>query len=135
MFKSIKNSGEVLCKLKDRGFQATSCLLMIFQHHTTFPHKKLHAMIEWAFNKKEGRLHLPCNDKKAFFNSADNYRGYSLWSCQNVCALSFLLDNNHIRFGTKLYRQIVAIPMGTNCAPVVAVLFLLCYERDFMTSF
>ena len=24
--------------------------------------------------------------------------------------------------------------MGTNCAPVVADLFLFCYERDFMMS-
>ena len=24
--------------------------------------------------------------------------------------------------------------MGTNCAPVVAILFLFCYERDFMLS-
>ena len=49
-------------------------------------------------------------------------------------ALIYLLDNIHIRFGTKLYRQIVGIPMGTNCAPLVADLFLFCYERDFMTS-
>ena len=34
----------------------------------------------------------------------------------------------------KLYRQIVGIPMGTNCAPLVVDLFLFCYERDFMTS-
>ena len=46
----------------------------------------------------------------------------------------YLLDNIYIRFGTKLYRQIVGIPMGTNCAPLVADLFLFCYERDFMTS-
>ena len=25
--------------------------------------------------------------------------------------------------------------MGTNCAPLVAGLFLFCYERDFMLSF
>ena len=31
-------------------------------------------------------------------------------------------------------RQIVGIPMGTNCAPLVADLFLFCYERDFMLS-
>ena len=37
-------------------------------------------------------------------------------------------------FGNKLYRQIVGIPMGTNCAPLAADLFLFCYERDFMTS-
>ena len=56
-------------------------------------------------------------------------------TCQNVCeALIYLLDNIYIRFGTKLYRQIVGIPMGTNCAPLVADLFLFCYERDFMTS-
>ena len=45
-----------------------------------------------------------------------------------------LLVPFYIRFGTKLYRQIVGIPMGTNCAPLVADLFLYCYERDFMDS-
>ena len=44
------------------------------------------------------------------------------------------MDNIYIRFGNKLYRQIVGIPMGTNCAPLVVDLFLFCYERDFMTS-
>ena len=39
-----------------------------------------------------------------------------------------------IRFGTKLYRQTIDIPMETNCAPLVADLFLFCYERDFMKS-
>ena len=39
-----------------------------------------------------------------------------------------------IRFGSKLYRQIVGISMGTNCAPLVADLFLFCYERDCMLS-
>ena len=43
---------------------------------------------------------------------------------QNVCdALTFLLENIFTRFGTKLYRQVVRIPMGTNCAPLVANLF------------
>ena len=46
-------------------------------------------------------------------------------------ALTFLLDNI-IKFGYKLYRQIVGIPMGTNCATRLADLLLLCYERDYM---
>ena len=45
------------------------------------------------------------------------------------------LDSIYIRFTTKLYRQIVGIPMGTKCAPLVADLLLYCYERDFMDSF
>ena len=45
-----------------------------------------------------------------------------------------MLDNIFIQFGTKLYIQVVGIPMGTNCAALVADLFLFCYERDFMMS-
>ena len=51
-----------------------------------------------------------------------------------VMCLPFLLDSIFIRFGTKLYRQVVGIPMGTNCAPLSTDLFLFCYERDFMIS-
>ena len=45
------------------------------------------------------------------------------------------MDKIFIRFGTKLYRQVVGIPMGTNCAPLIAHLFLFCYEGDFNMSF
>ena len=52
-----------------------------------------------------------------------------------VCeALIFLLDNIYIRYGTKLHRQIVGIPMGTNVANIVADLFVFCSERDLMMS-
>ena len=58
-----------------------------------------------------------------------------IWFKSKRCdALHYLLDNIFIRFGSKLYRQIVGIPMGTNCAPLVADLFLFCYERDFILS-
>ena len=33
-----------------------------------------------------------------------------------------------------VYQQIVVIPMGTNCAPLIADLFLYCYERNFMSN-
>ena len=58
-----------------------------------------------------------------------------LWSDQKVCeVVIYLLGNIYIRFGTKLFRQIVIISMGTNCALFVADLFLFCYERDLMMS-
>ena len=47
-------------------------------------------------------------------------------------ALHYLFDSIFISFGSKVYRQIVGIPMGTDCAPLVADLFLFCYEREFM---
>ena len=46
-------------------------------------------------------------------------------SFSKVCdAFVYLLDNIFIRFGTKRFRQTIGIPMGTNCAPLVADLFL-----------
>ena len=33
-----------------------------------------------------------------------------------------------------LCRKVVGIPMGTDCDPLVADLFLFCYKRDFMMS-
>ena len=90
-------------------------------------------LVERTF-QREGSLYIACNDRNAFFTS-DAVRNYNLWSCQKVCeALTYFLDNSYIRFGSKLYRQIVSIPMGTNCAPLVADLFLFYYERDFMLS-
>ena len=72
------------------------------------------------------------------FFTSEKPKKYYARSSQNVCeVLTFLLDNIFIRFGTKLYRQVaqvVGIPMGTNCAPLVADLFLFCYGRDFMMS-
>ena len=94
--------------------------------------EKLINLIEWTF-KREGSPYIACNERQAFLTSRDTKR-YKLWSCQNVCeALIYLLDNIYIRFCTKLYRQIVGIPMGTNCAPLVSDFFLFCYERDLMT--
>ena len=75
---------------------------------------------------------MACNDKNGFFTS-EHPKRYKFGSCQKMCdALHCILDNIFIRFGSKLYRQIVGIPMGTNCAPLFADLF--CYERDFMLS-
>ena len=43
-----------------------------------------------------------------------------------IFLITFLLDLELI--------FIIGIPVGTNCAPLVADLFLFCYERDFMKS-
>ena len=141
LFWSIKNSSEVLSKLKCRGFRTTSLSTYDFSTlYTTLPHnlikEKILDLIEWAFKralKSYGSLYLACDERKTIFTSSDQSR-YTVLSCQNVCDALSYLDNIYIRFGTKLYRQIVGIPMGTNCAPLVADLFLYCYERDFMDS-
>ena len=103
----------------------------------TLPHnlikEKLINLIEGLL---KGKIHLILPVTKDRLSSLlETQNGMNFWSCQNVCeALIYLLVNIYIRFGTKLYRQIVGISMGTNCAPLVADLFLFFYERDFMKS-
>ena len=46
--------------------------------------------------------------------------------------VEFLVDNIYVRFGGQLFRQMVGIPMGTNCVPLLADLFLYSYENEFL---
>ena len=46
--------------------------------------------------------------------------------------IDFLIDNIFVTFGGRVFQQTVGIPMGTNCAPLLADLFLYYYEADFM---
>ena len=91
MFWPIKNSGEILSKLKDIGYQATSLSTYDFSTlYTTLPHnlikEKLIDLIERTFFfsgpslKKKVSYTLLVMIRKRFFTSADHYRGYHLWS-------------------------------------------------------
>ena len=67
LFWSIKNSGEVLNKLKSRGFRATRWSTYDFSTlYTTLPHnlikEKLINLIEWTF-KREGSPYIACRHK------------------------------------------------------------------------
>ena len=46
--------------------------------------------------------------------------------------LEFLIDNIFAMFSGRVFQQTVGIPMGTNCAPLLADLFLYSYEADFI---
>ena len=46
--------------------------------------------------------------------------------------LEFLVDNIFVVFAGKVFQQIVGIPMGTNCAPLLADIFLYSYEAEFI---
>ena len=46
--------------------------------------------------------------------------------------LEFLIDNIFVMFGGRVFQQTVGIPMGTNCAPLFADLFLYSYEAYFI---
>ena len=48
--------------------------------------------------------------------------------------LNFLIDNIFVKFDVQIFQQSVGIPMGTNCAPLLADLFLYSYEAEFVQN-
>ena len=56
-----------------------------------------------------------------------------MYTANNICKIiEFLIDNIFVQFGGRFFRQVTGIPMGTNCAPLLADLFLYSYENEFL---
>ena len=52
-----------------------------------------------------------------------------MYTAEDICkVIEFLIDNIFVQFGGCLFCQVIGIPMGTNCAPLLAGLFLYAYE-------
>ena len=48
--------------------------------------------------------------------------------------LEFLVDNIFVVSAGKAFQQIIGIPMGTNCAPLLADIFLYSYKAEFIQT-
>ena len=138
MFGQLKIPMKFSINLNLKTFRLLNCIQSydFSTLYTTLPHHRIKDKLIDLINPtfiRENTQYLACNKECVSFTS-EVYNNHNLWSCQKVCnTLVYLLDNIIIRFGTKLYRQTIGIPMGTNC-DLVADLFLFCYERDFMKS-
>ena len=51
-----------------------------------------------------------------------------------VRMIDFLIDNIFVECGGEIFQQVIGIPMGTNCAPLLADLFLYSYEAEFIQT-
>ena len=139
----LKNSKELLENLKSRSFSnVTSIKTFDFSTlYTTLPHEKLKTrlkqIIHNAFVTKNGKIrykYIVLGYNSAYFvkNEPDDKKFYT--EEQVISMLEFLIDNIFVEFGGKIFQQIVGIPMGTNCAPLLADLFLHSYESEFLQT-
>ena len=90
--------------------------------YTTIPRDKLKSklkeIINHCFFHKNGNRH---SDEPQKCSVADV-----------VKVLDYLTDNIFVEFGGRIFQQTIGILMGTNCAPLLADLFLYSYEADFV---
>ena len=55
-----------------------------------------------------------------------------MYTADNICKMiEFLIDNIFVQFGGCLVRQVIGIPMGTNCAPLLADLSFTHMRTNF----
>ena len=55
-------------------------------------------------------------------NHSDSSKKFSETDIINM--LEFLIDNKFVIFGGRVFQQIVGIPMGRNCSPLLAELLI-----------
>ena len=132
----LKNSLNLLSSLGYLGVhRATSIQTFDFSTlYTSIPHdllkSRMNNIINNAFKHKNGATRY--THIKVGRNKSDSLNGDNKYTANAICKMiEFLADNIYVRFGGQLFRQMVGIPMGTNCAPLLADLFLYSYENEF----
>ena len=92
---------------------------------------KLQLQID-MLKKYSSNEYILSSSQMALFSNK-NQKGKTCYSEEQVISmLEFLIDNIFVSFGGTLFQQVVGIPMGTNCAPLLADLFLYSYESEFL---
>ena len=107
--------------------------------YTSVPHdllkSRISILVHSTFRKKYGSVkqtHVKVIRSRGSFTHNINGGGNNMCTADNICKMiEFLIDNIFWQFGGCLLRQVIGIPMGVNCAPLLADLFLCSYENDF----
>ena len=105
--------------------------------YTNLPHdkvlEKISALMKKCFTDKKLDF-INVNDKfKASWSSVKKSSwSFCLDDLENM--LKFLMNNIYVKFRGVIYKQVIGIPMGCDCAPQIADLFLYWYEHDYISS-
>ena len=136
-FWILKNSKDLIQHVENVTTKPIKCISTwdFSTLYTTIPHADLKIALKTVIDRvmsggKYSKIH--CNLFHAYFSKEEN-KNYLALDKKELCAmLNFLIDNIYVKFGSQIFRQTIGIPMGTDCAPVLADLFLHHYEFKFM---
>ena len=138
----LKNSKELLSSLEhQRVHKAKSIQTFDFSTlYTSIPHdllkSRITSLVHNSFKQKDGKIRYSFIKAGKYGNcyfSRKVEEGEGQYSEGSICKMiEFLIDNIYVTFGGLHFRQVIGIPMGTNCAPLLADLFLYSYESEFL---
>jgi hypothetical protein len=107
--------------------------------YTKIPHNQLKNNVEWFIRKvfsfmDKKFINSSPSSKKAYFSFKRSVRNCSFNFGELIEATNFIIDNSYVNFQDVIFRQIIGIPMGTNCAPHLANIYLHVYEYKYMQN-
>ena len=105
--------------------------------YTNIPHDKvigkLSDLIKRCFDDKKVKYINVSKNFKASWSDKTRLN-WSLSFDDIIELFKYLIDNIYVKFRGSIFKQIVGIPMGCDCAPQVADLFLYWYEHDYISK-
>ena len=105
--------------------------------YTKIPHNKLlkvmNELVDFCF-KGGDKSYITVNKYGASWVAENKSNSVTFNSSTLKNAIKYLLDNCFFRFGNKIFRQIIGIPMGSDPAPFLANLFLYFYENKWIRT-
>ena len=139
----LKNSKELLDNLQSHSLNFIHSIKTydFSTLYTTIPHTKLKTrlseLIKNAFRCKNGKKrfeYIVVGHKSTYFVTNTSNAKNKYTEDDIVRILEFLIDNIFVECGGVIFQQVIGIPMGTNCAPLLADLFLYSYEAEFIQT-
>ena len=104
--------------------------------YTNLPHDqvlaKISSLLKRCFEEKDVAFINVSNSFNASWSSKQKGK-WSLTLDAIIEMFKFLMDNIFVKFRGRIYRQVIGVPMGCDCAPQVADLFLYWYEHSYIS--
>jgi hypothetical protein len=103
--------------------------------YTSIPHKSLKDQMVWVINQcfnESTRKFIRIGKYSACWSKTRG-KTKSVWDKDDLINhIKWLITNIYVVCGNSLFRQTVGIPMGTDCAPFLANLYLYSYEYQWL---
>ena len=90
----------------------------------------LTSLIKEAYKVRDNIYLVVDTRGKVFWtdNPSKEASKYNITEETLIKLVEYLIYNIYVSIGNRVYQQCVGIPMGTDCAPLLANLFLFYYE-------
>ena len=127
----VDNSVDVIHKITDieHGSAKNIRTFDFSTLYTSIPHRKLKEQIDWVISEcfnDDSRKFIKIGKESAHWSSSRGKKGHCWDKDELIKHVKWLITNIYVTCGDSMFKQVIGIPIGTDCAPFLANLFFFC---------